>query len=286
MQVLYIDVYFFLNFTIDVLSLFFAAKFLHIKTSFRRLILIGTLGAVSAILDVLMSSNTFLRIIFSIVFLLLASFFITTKIRLKRRLKFIFFFFITEMLLGGLVNFVFSMLDRYSLMLKECFDGGSANRKALIISIIILFAIGVLKIFIMLFSGQSSIKSAVIKLYIDEKCFESEALIDSGNLVKDPIGMCPVMFVTEKLAGEILPREIINLENLDCLECHFRKRIRLIPVTRGGETHVMTGVKFDKIEVLTKDNQYNIDVTVAIDKFEGEFGGYDCLIPSCVTEND
>ena len=78
---------------------------------------------------------------------------------------------------------------------------------------------------------------------------------------------------------------VLELSDLDKLETSFKKRVRLIPVTRNGETHIMTGVRVDNISVVVGDSYEEIDATVVIDK-EGTYGGYDALAPYIAMKND
>ena len=62
----------------------------------------------------------------------------------------------------------------------------------------------------------------------------------------------------------------------------YKKRIRLIPVSRGGETHVMTGIRPDNVTVKCKDGERSVKLTVVIDKEGGTYGGYEILAPSAI----
>ena len=46
----------------------------------------------------------------------------------------------------------------------------------------------------------------------------------------------------------------------------YKKKIRLIPVTRGGETHVMVGLRVDKVLLVQKGKKDEVDATIVIDK--------------------
>ena len=128
-------------------------------------------------------------------------------------------------------------------------------------------------------SDTNKEKSATVKLVIGSRQCELDALVDTGNLVKDPLSMTPVMFIKRAAASRIIPRNVLELENIDSLDKDYRKRIRLIPVTRAGETHVLTGLRADRITVCIDGKTADVEMTLAIDKEEGSFGGYDALIP-------
>ena len=95
------------------------------------------------------------------------------------------------------------------------------------------------------------------------------AFVDSGNLAVDPMDMSPILLLKENVAKSILPENIISLCDIDSLDRNVKKRIRLIPVSRGGATHVLVGVKADGVRIINGEDREDIRVTLAIDK-EGE----------------
>lgn len=285
METLYIDVYFLINFLVDILSSHFSARFLHIKTSVPRLILIGVLGAASAILDVLFSRSLALKLPNTVLFLTLAGFLISKRCSTVRRLKFIVGFLVFCLTLAGIVYFSYTLLDG---LFKDYPTGEVVeveNRGALVFSLIVLCAIGVFKILTMIFSGARGMKNVRIRIEIDGTFAETDALVDSGNLVKDPMNMYPVLFLKQGFAKTFLPKEILELSSLNNLEKRFKKRVRLIPVTKSGETHVLTGIRVDKVSVLSDGRVNEVEVSIAIDKEDGTFGGFEALLPSCVVDD-
>ena len=286
MKTIYIDVYFLINFTVDILAVFIALKFSHIRTTLLRLIASGIFGAIFAIIELFLNANPFLHILLYVVFLSLLMFVACIGASFVRRLKFIALFFITAFAISGLVNFVYGLLDIYLKDFLSAAEGSAENRKILIFSLIILLVIGVFRILIMVFSNSMGEKSTRLCINIDEKRLEVDALIDSGNLVKDPMNMNPVLFLKEESAAKIFPKALIELSEIDKLNYSFKKRIRLIPVTRNGETHVMTGVRVDSVSVYSQnDKSEEILATVVIDKEGGTFGGYEALLPYAAIQN-
>ena len=247
MKTLYIDVYFLINFTVDVLAVFMASKIVHIKTNMRSLISAGLLGAVFAISE-LFIENKILHILIASAAVIIISLISCVGASSLRKIKFIISFYISAFLISGAVSFVYSLMDRYinEVMIES---NGSVNRKILIFSLIILFIIGALRLFIMMLTNSINEKSARILIEIGDKSLALDALVDTGNLVKDPMNMNPVIFIKKTYAEKLLPSPILELSNIDSLSPDFRKRIRLIPVTRNSETHVITGIRVDKVIV-------------------------------------
>lgn len=285
MKTLYIDVYFLINFTVDVLAIYFSAIFSKIPTTSKRLIFTALLGALIAVITVLLPEIPILKMMFSTVGLLLITFFTPKNVGLKRKIKFMLSFLIFEALMGGIVSLIWNILDK--TVHKGVIDsgGGSVNRKMLFFSLIVLLCIGVFKMIVSFFSNIESEGSVEIEIDFLGKKQRIQAFIDSGNLAVDPMDMRPVLLLKKEKAKYILPENIIELSDPDALNRDIRKRIRLIPITRGGVTHVLTGIKADSVKIIKNGNAEELFVTVAIDKEGGTYGGYSALMPSAALDN-
>ena len=284
MKTLYIDVYFMINFTVDILAVFIAARIMHVKINMIKLLFSGILGALFATIELFLN-NSVLHIAFASLFLFMLCYISCKSVSPSRKIKFLLSFYIAAFLIGGIVDFLYGLMDRYvSDLLIEA--SGSTNRKAIIFSLIILLIIGVLRLFIMVFSESINEKSSHIRIELDGKSLEIEALIDTGNLVRDPMNMNPVIFIKRKSAENIISSDIIDLNDIDRLGSDFRKRIRLIPVTRNSQTHVMIGLRVDKVYLIKDDFKEEIDATIVIDKEEGTYGGFYALAPYVSVCND
>lgn len=284
LKTLYIDVYFLINFTIDILAIFIAAKLSSIRARMLRVIVSSAFGAFLAIVNLFAEKN-FLRFVFAAIFVLLMSLYVCAGVSIKRRAKFIALFYFSSFVISGAVTYVYEILDKYLIGFFEEAEV-MENRSALIVSLVILLAIGVLRILIMVFNNSINEKSARIYFKVADKTLELDALVDSGNLVKDPMNMNPVLFLKKIAASSIFPTEVIELSDIDNLENSYRKRIRLIPVTRNGETHVMTGVRVDEVAIYNNDGKREaINATIVIDKEGGTFGGFEALVPYAAVKN-
>ena len=131
-----------------------------------------------------------------------------------------------------------------------------------------------------IFSNNQSSKSKELEIEVAGKSIRAEALVDSGNLALDPMDMRPVMLIKKSCASALLPEEVIELTDPDKLTKEMRKRIRLIPISMGGKTRVLTGVRVDKVKVIGDTRESEIIATLAIDKEGGNYGGFELLVPS------
>lgn len=273
-KILYIDVYFLINFTVDLLSLYFAALFSKTKSTVRRLIVAAAIGAAFACIAALTNIPKMIYIPFLLISGVFVCFVFSGKITLLRGFKLFFAFLIFETLIGGAVSFVYGFLDTKLYPLLE--ENDVFNRRLLTLAIAVLFAIGIIKLCFFLFSGSKNEKSMTIIISIGDKMQRIDALVDSGNLLRDPISGQPVIIVKRKSFKLISD----NIDPLNSNDKEIQKRIRLIPVKTVSGGGMLVGLRTDKIE--TEDKREINNAIIALDNEEGNFGGYGAIISDAV----
>jgi len=284
MQTFYVDIYFLINFTVDLLALYFAAYFSKIPTTAPRLLISAIIGAFTAVAAFFTQDSVLLTCAATLLGLIVMSAVGVGRASLRRRIKFAFAFLMFSALVGGAAYFLWDILDR-------AFAGGlpindeSVNGKLLMFSIVILVCIGVFRMFVSLFSSNGTERALKIRIDFLGKTVDTEAFIDSGNLAVDPMDMRPVLILKPNVARAVFPEAVIHLSDPDKLDREVRKRVRLIPISRFGATHVLTGLRTDGVYVISEEGETAISVTVAIDREEGDFGGYQALMPASAIEN-
>ena len=103
METLYVDVYFLVNFTVNLLAAHFAAKMTRITSSLVRLSGIAAIGGVLATLLVLFFDRFLPSALLSVAFLIVSGFLVSGTVRFFRRLRFLLLFVISETVIGGIV---------------------------------------------------------------------------------------------------------------------------------------------------------------------------------------
>lgn len=284
MKTVYVDIYFFINFCVDVLALSIATYFVKIKCGALRLIISGIIGALYAILALLFSDYKFLIPIFTVFLFVAMILIVTYGISVNRKIKYSFAFLVSEIIIGGLVYYGFCALDRVMEKLQISTQSGE-NRNFLIWSIIVLLSFGVIKLIMYVFGATASTRVIRLCAGCDGREYSFEALVDTGNLAVDPSDKRPVVFITPKLAESILGEKIDFFDDISQAPLSVRKRIRIIPSTLGGERTILYGFLSDYVTAV-KDNKYeNISVTFAVDRKGETYGGYSALLPSSAIDN-
>ncbi len=285
MATLYIDVYFLINLSVDFIAMYFAALAAKIPATTPRTLVSALLGASYAVLSVFIYENKALNFILAALTLFLMIVTVANRVSLHRKLKLSVFFLGMQILIGGCVHYGYELLDKYIFEALTSLGETVENRKLLLLSLLLLVSMGALKLLIAHFSSTTSLKSVKIKIKLFECLYEVEALIDSGNLAKDPMDSSPVMLLKREAAKRIFPEELFL--GVQDYSDKLKARIRMIPISLGcGGSKIYTAVRPDEVRVLRGDGEGSlINVTVAIDDEKGDYGGYYALMPTAAIEN-
>ena len=277
LQTLYIDVYFLLNFTVDLISAFFALRMSKLDSTLSRLIIFSVILSLFSVLVIFIDDMVALKYALSIAVLFVSTFIIIYRVSFKRRIKYILSFIIFEGLVGGITTFLWDILDKY---LKGSEEVEVENSRLLFFAIIVMLSVGVFKMIVSFFSHIEGCESVKIRINFIEKSIVCDAFVDTGNMATDPMDMRPVLILKPELAKKILPSNVIELCDIDNIDREIRRRIRLIPISGAVGVRVLTGVRPDKVFVIRDGGEEEIFVTLAIDKEGGDFGGFLALMPA------
>ncbi|MBQ3016937.1 MAG: sigma-E processing peptidase SpoIIGA [Clostridia bacterium] len=279
MQTFYIDIYFLINFTVDILALYFSALFTKVESTVKRLILSSTFGALlaSVIALVVPVGFVFLAILLIGTWLTIEIF--INKSTLLRKFKFYIAFLVFETLIGGFVNLIYNLLDTYIYPIVSTETFGAQNRTLLILSLIILIAYGLLKLLYSAFNNIGAEKNIEITIGLNDKEERITGLVDSGCLVCDPLDARPVIIV-KKNSLEMIKDNF----NISCsIDSNIKKRIRVIPIRSFGADKILMGIRTDYIKIKGRDEKYE-NIVIALDEEEGSYSGYSALVPLAMLE--
>ena len=277
MQTLYIDVYFLINFSIDLLSLYFAARIAKLSTTVMRILIAAGVGAVIAIVNIFISTEWlgYLGLFFGFIIMILIA---AGRVSLYRKIKYAFCFSVVEMLVGGFVYFMYDFLDKRLVGLISGETGGGENRSLLLFAVIVLMSIGVFKCLISVFTFSSGTSYVSIRVEMLGRKISGEALVDSGNTASDPLDNRSVMLLSVDAAEKLLGTTVSKMAEASKLPYELKKRVRFIPVSFGGVKKMLLGFRPDSVSVLTDGKEERIDVTLAIDTEGGKYGGTNMLV--------
>ncbi len=123
-----------------------------------------------------------------------------------------------------------------------------------------------------------------IKIQINKSEIELKALLDTGNLLKDPITKSEVVIINVNKLYEILPKEFQKLDFrdiniaiiddfIDKVDQDISNRIRIIPVRQINDQKLVIGIKSDYIQI---DGHTIPNVVLGLSNFKED--GYSAIL--------
>lgn len=296
---IYLDVVLIENLCMNYIILFATGYLLKIKMNHIRLILSAILGGIYSILAYMeileIYSNFALKIILSIVMVYLAY----HAKNIKQLAKQLIFFYLTSFVFGGCAFALLYFIKPQEILIKNGTYIGTYPLKITILGGIVGFTITVIAFHFVKKKITKKNMYCNITIYFEEKNVTATALLDTGNMLKDPITSMPVIVVEKEILKNILPEIILN--NLNKIiggdvpkeiyedeNLEYITKFRVIPFSSIGKTNgMLLGFKANKVEIkdeesietrnnvivgiyenkLSKKNQYS--ALIGLDLLEG-----------------
>lgn len=263
--VIYADILFLINFSIDFLCLFITSRVLNCAGKTYRLLLGGLLGGIYSFLPYIINING----VFSALASITVAFLITLTAFGTKNTKSLFMicvtFIVSSALLGGLVTAIYNLSGGYSNGRYKELNSVSFC-VICVISALIAFSYG------LICRRKIHIRSAEIRIYIKSEKIKCRLLCDSGNLVTEPFSALPVII----LSAKTLPYPYCDPENPD-----FPLNIRAIPFSTSSGKGCFLGFRPDRIEILSLGKKPKIaDAFIGVDIDNKSYSGYDGIMPT------
>lgn len=274
---IYLDVVLIENLIMNYIILFATGYILKIKLNHIRLIISALLGGIYSILaymEVLeIYTNFFMKILLSVVMVYLAY----NAKNIKLLLKQITIFYLTSFVFGGCSFALLYFVKPQEILIRNGMLIGTYPLKIAVLGGIVGFTISVIAFKVVKRRLNKKDMFCDITVFVGEKNMKTKAMIDTGNMLKDPITRMPVIVVEKDILYEIIPHKILdNLEKIIGGEISneiyeeevikYISKFRVIPFTSlGKENGMLLGLKVKKVIVEIDFNEEEIkDVIIGI----------------------
>ncbi len=258
---IYLDVVLVENLCMNYIIFFASAYVLKKKVKHIRLIISALIGGIYSILAYVqilqIYSNIICKFILSIVMVYIAY----KPKNIKELTKDIIFFYLVSFVFGGTAFALLYFIKPQEILMKNGVYVGTYPLKIAVLGGIVGFTILVVALkFIKIKLTKKDIFCNIC-IYIEDKCLEMIAILDTGNMLKDPITNSPVIIVEKDKLKDIFPNIILdNLSNIvggdmpkELYENESMKYItkfRVIPFkTIGKENGLLLGFKVNKVKI-------------------------------------
>ena len=257
---IYIDVVLIENLIMNYIILLATGMILKVKIKNIRLIFAILLGAIYSIVSYsgfLEIYSTFaLKIILSIIIVYVAY----NPQTVKKMWKELLFFYLTSFVFGGVAFALIYIIKPQEIFMKNGLFLGTYPLKTVILGAVVGFVLTISAF--NLIKKKISKKDLIcrVEIVLNKIKIETKALIDTGNMLKEPITNTPVMVIEHTLLYNIIPKEILNhLEEIiggdfknipEKIKNEYISKLKLIPFSSlGKQNGMLIGIKADYIKI-------------------------------------
>lgn len=290
-MIVYLDVVFFENVLMNYIIIYATGVAVKEKLSKIRIIISSIIGAIYTIIMYLniipIYSNFIMKLVLSIVIVYIAF----KPKSFKKLIKNLTIFYLVSFVFGGCVFALMYFIQPQLAQIRNGVFVGAYPLKVALIGGVISFII--IQISFKIVKTKLSKKDMIyqIEITINNKSIKTKALLDTGNLLKEPITGLPVVVVEHTCLYSVLPTEILdNIEKIlggDTDELIANKefsqiisRFRMIPFSSlGKQNGLLLGIKSDciNIEIDEKIEQINNVIIGIYDKSFTKNGTYSAI---------
>lgn len=288
---IYIDVVFLENLVMNSIILVASGIILKKKMKWIRIILASSLGAIYTIIGYIsvleIYSNLILKVILSILIIYIAF----NPQTVKQLWKDLLIFYLTSFVFGGVAFALIYVVKPQDILMKNGLFLGTYPLKTVLLAAIVAFIIIIAAFAIVKTKFSKKDMFCDVEVELNNKIIKTRAMIDTGNLLKEPITNTPVIVLEHTLLYECVPKEILdNLESIlggelvkipEKVRNEYISKLKLIPfASLGKQNGMLVGIKADSLKIIQDDQEKeNKNVIIGIyNKSLTKRGEYRALI--------
>lgn len=288
---IYIDIVLIENLIMNYIILFTTAVVLKIKVNHIRLILASLLGAGYSIIAYMGIIKVYSSIILKIILSVLIIYIAFNPQNIKKMCKNLLLFYLVSFVFGGAAFALIYIIKPQNILMKNGLFLGTYTLKTVMLGAVVAFCIIIGAFAIIKNKISKKDMFCEIEILINQKKIKTKAIIDTGNMLKEPITNVPVIVVEHILLYSCMPKEILNnlkeimggdFKNIPCdIQEKYISKLKLIPFSSlGKQNGMLIGIRPEYVKVIT-DEQEKINKNVIIGIYEKSLtkkGEYQALI--------
>ena len=286
-KTVYIDLLFLINFSMDFLCFYISARIVSARFSVPRATVAAVLGGIYGGAALFIPSSTLLALVLDVAVCLVMCFvaFGKDKGRGQNILFFSLVYFSVSMALGGFMTALFNLLNRmgFSELVTNDSEGDG-------ISVWLFALLAIASALFTLVGGRSfrrhsAIRSAEVLVRYGGNEKKLRAIVDSGNLLREPISGRACIAVDADVLSGLVPSPVIQAAHngkigaLEGVGETFSKNVRLVPAHTATGEKLMIALRADSVMIDTGKGGYESDAYLVLSKLDAP-SGVEALVPS------
>ena len=287
---IYIDVIIVENLIMNYIILYATGTISKAKISYLRIFCSSLIGAIYAITEYTFKLNIYSNVIIKTILSVIIIYVAFNPQNIKKMCKQLIIFYVTTFTFGGIATYLIYVLKPQNIIIKNGIYVGTYVLKVIFIGAII----GTIILFIAFKQVKNKITKkdmiCKIKIKINGKEKTLDAMVDTGNMLKEPITGTPVAVVERTSLYDLLPKEILNntesilggdFQNIpEDIKREYIPKLKIIPfASLGKQNGMLVGIKPEKIEIINEQTEENKNAIIGIyNKSLTKKGEYNALI--------
>lgn len=261
---IYIDIVLIENLIMNYIILLATGIVAKIQIKHIRLIIASLLGAIYTVISYMkvleIYSNFLLKLLLSIIIIYIAY----NPQRMRKMWKMLLIFYMVSFVFGGAAFALIYFIKPQDIIMKNGLFLGTYPLKTVILGAIVAFSliIGTFKILKSKISKKNIICN--IEINLNNKKIKTNALIDTGNMLKEPFSNTPVVVIEKTLLYDCMPKEILNhldeiiggdFKNIpEKIQQKYISKLKLIPFSSlGKQNGMLLGIKPQYIKIIKEE---------------------------------
>ena len=279
---IYADVLFIINFSMDFLSLYIVGRLMHFLMEAKRVIFGATVGALYGVLELLIHVSKAQQTAITLGVLCLMCLIAFGFQSLRTYLSAVALTFGVSMLMGGMMTSAFLKLGNAVSYLEIGGTIATVYGELPIWQFAVFALLSALVTWVLgkVFRRKRAQRACLVRMRFDGKERVFTALVDSGNLLEEPVSGTPVIFLKGK-AARTLPKHLLSAmkSGVDGLSIPEAGRLRVIPSRTVAGGGILLAAVPERLALRSKRGWETRRALVAVDFSEGDFGGFEALVP-------
>ena len=288
---IYIDIIIVENLVMNYTILYATGLISKNKISHLRIIFASIIGAIYAVTEYISKlniySNILLKIILSIVIVFIAFY----PQNVKKMFKLLVLFYLTTFTFGGVATYLIYVLKPQNIIIKNGMYVGTYVLKVIFIGAIV----GTIILIIAFKFAKNKITQkdmiCKVKIKLNGKEIVLDTMVDTGNMLKEPLTGNPVVVVEKTSLYDLMPKEILNNTELilggdfgkipENIKNEYISRLKIIPFSSlGKQNGMLIGIKPEKLYVINEQSEEKKDNAIIgiYNKSLTKRGEYNALI--------
>ena len=272
---IYVDIVLVENLIMNYIILFTTGVILKVKHKHLRIFFASLLGSIYSIIAYIgvlqIYSSLLLKIILSILIVYIAF----NPQNIQKMMKYLLIFYLSSFAFGGVAFALIYIIKPQDIIMKNGLFLGTYPLKTVMLGSVIAF--------IIIITAFSIVKNKIskkdmfcnIEIKINDFIIKTKAMLDTGNMLKEPITNTPVVVVEHTLLYECIPKEILNnlekiiggdLEDIpEQIKDNYISKLKLIPFSSlGKQNGMLLGIKAEYIKIITEEEKIKKEAIIGI----------------------